>query len=299
MPAFDFLKNPVTKKWTILAPRRAKRPDFTQASSGKPNEINTKPICPFCPERLVGEEVLYSHPIQDGSTISVIPNKFPFAPIHELVINTPKHDLDLAMLSVEHLKALLEVYKHRFNEHHHAGQVYIFHNHGEKAGESIPHSHTQIAVLPEKVFLDAPQLSSIEKDLSSALVTDHFMITCPETSQWPDEVWVAPKARGKIYGEITEVQAADLAHILSSLVRMFDLRYQKDFPFNFYIYPGSDWYLRIIPRNKVLGGVEVGTGVFINTQRPSETIEFIRTHFITLDPDRLVKEHLADYDRAL
>jgi UDPglucose--hexose-1-phosphate uridylyltransferase len=220
MPAFDFLKNPVTKKWTILAPRRAKRPDFTQASSGMPNRSSIESVCPFCPERLAGDEVLYSRPLEDGSKITVVPNKFPFAPIHELVINTPKHDLDLAMLSVEHLKVLLEVYKHRFNEHYHAGQVYIFHNHGEKAGESIPHSHTQIAVLPEKVFLDAPQLSSIEKDLSSALVTDHFMITCPQTSQWPDEVWVAPKARGKIYGEITEVQAADLAHALSSLIRM-------------------------------------------------------------------------------
>ena len=50
-------------------------------------------------------------------------------------------------------------------------------------------------------------------------------------------------------------------------------------PFNFYIYPQQDWYLRLIPRLKTLGGLEIGTGIFVNTQDPNETISFIKEHF--------------------
>ncbi|MEK7605615.1 MAG: DUF4931 domain-containing protein [Patescibacteria group bacterium] len=292
MSDFTFLKNAVTKKWVISAPRRAKRPDVANG---------TEPACPFCPEHKEDAELyrVGGIPSDAGWQIRVVANKFPFAPIHELVINTPDHHSSFDNFTIEQIQTILQTYRHRFNEHHHAGQVYIFHNHGEKAGESIPHSHTQIAVVPEKVFLDIPRLQSVIEDVPQGLTTKHFTIFCPTTSVWPDEVWVAPKVSGRLFGEITDDEIGDFSGILSSLTKIFDLRYNKDFPYNFYLYPGGDWYFRLIPRLKTLGGFEVGTNVFVNTQKPQETMEFIKEHFKEPNFEKIMKEHQAEYHRTV
>jgi UDPglucose--hexose-1-phosphate uridylyltransferase len=288
MVDFQFLKNPLSKKWVISAPRRAKRPDVANG---------TEPSCPFCPEHNQDKE-LYRVGGEKGDTnweIKVIPNKFPFAPIHELIIDTPDHHTSFDTFSKEHIERLITVYRHRFNEHSASGQVYIFHNHGEKAGESIPHSHTQLAVIPDKVLLEIPRLQSVAEDMTHGLTTTHFTLFCPTTANWPDEVWVAPKKSGRVFGEITDTEIADIAGIIKSLAIMFDLRYNKDFPYNFYLYPGGDWYFRLIPRLKTLGGFEVGTNVIVNTQKPQETMEFIKEHFGSPNIDKILKEQQADY----
>lgn len=289
MGDFQFLKNSLTKKWVISAPRRAKRPDVA---------LGTEPPCPFCPGKEEKESELYRVGGEKGDgnwQVRVIPNKFPFAPIHELVINTPDHHTTFDKFTQEQIISIIQTYKHRFNEHSHAGQVYIFHNHGERAGESIPHSHTQLAVIPDKVFLDIPRLQSVADESKSGLDTKHFLLFCPSTSIWPDEVWVAPKKSGRVFGDITDGEIEDLSNIISNLTRIFDIRYNKDFPFNFYVYPGGDWYLRLIPRLKTLGGFEVGTSVFVNTQKPKETIEFIKEHFHTPNLEKILKVQQADY----
>lgn len=296
MSEFSFIKNPLTKKWVISAPRRAKRPDVAKG---------TEPQCPFCPGKGKNETEFYRVGGEKGDSkweVRVIPNKFPFAPIHELVINTPEHESTFATFSTEHIERLLQVYRHRYNENSMHGQVYIFHNHGQKAGESIPHSHTQIVVIPDKVYLDVPQLSSVlpleKRSVEEALEpleTSHFQIFCPKFSVWSDEVWIAPKKRKTMFGESTDDMLSDLAYCLSHLVNIFNLRYNKDYPFNFYIHPDGDWYLRMIPRVRTLGGFEVGTNVFVNTQKPEETMAFIREQFKTPDAEKIMKEHQAEY----
>jgi UDPglucose--hexose-1-phosphate uridylyltransferase len=90
-----------------------------------------------------------------------------------------------------------------------------------------------------------------------------------------------------------------LAFVLSRLIQIFDMRHGAEFPFNFYIYPGGDWYLRIIPRIKTLGGFEIGTGVFVNTQSPEETINFIKLHFDAPEEEEIKAKHRASYHKAV
>ena len=125
--------------------------------------------------------------------------------------------------------------------------------------------------------------------------TEHFYLFCPKTSEWPDEVWVAPKKRGNLFGQITDVEISDLAQTLSRLIQILDLRHGHEFSFNFYIYPGNDWYLRLIPRIKILGGFEIGTGIFVNTQDSKETMAFIKEHLQTPDIEK-IKNILAALD---
>lgn len=293
MPDFTFLKNIITKRWVISAPRRAKRPDMANGP---------EPACPFCPGRESKEKEVYRMGGRDHDShwkVRVIPNKFPFAPIHEVIINSPDHHKGFDSLSLEQVELIFKTFRHRYNEHSHAGQVYIFHNHGLKGGESLPHPHTQLVVIPDKVFLDIPVLEDVSVDIPKGLKTAHFRIFCPKTSNWPDEVWVAPRRDGLVFGEISDAEIGDLADIVTRLIKIFDARHGNDFPFNFYIYPGGDWYLRIIPRDKTLGGFEVGTNVFVNTQDPTETMEFIKKQFHKPNFERIANEHQAEYHRTV
>ena len=206
---------------------------------------------------------------------------------------------------------LLQTYRQRFQTHQNKGQIYIFHNRGREGGESLPHPHTQLAVVPFDVELDTPRLDGSHQQSASSnqqsevsneklvVSTEHFDIFCPLASQWPDEVWVAPKKRGCVFGEITDDEVSDLAHVLTRLIQILDLRHGREFPYNFYIYPGGDWYLRLIPRKKTLGGFEVGTGIFVNTQDPQETLVFLKTHFYEPDEEKIKLEHQAEYHKTV
>lgn len=305
---FQFLQNPASKKWISLAPRRAKRPDAHKEA---------RPTCPFCTGTEKNETELYRVGGQPGDEtwqIRVIPNKFPFAPIHELIIHSPDHHKNFGELPVSQAQLIFETYQRRFNEHRGKGQVYIFHNRGEGAGESLPHPHTQLTVVPSEVILDIPPLdrhsglSRIESNSTEdsgvadtpqndngVLETSSFLITCPSVSQWPDEVWIAAKASDTTFGDATSKEIIDLSEIMTKLIQIYDLRYGHEFPYNFYIYPGKNWYLRLIPRVKTLGGFEIGTGVFVNTQDPRESFAFLRDHFKGFCSEDGTCIHLADY----
>ncbi len=349
MSDFQFLKNPVFHNWVILAPRRAKRPDVADG---------TEPVCPFCPGREGDEEEVYRVPVISNASerspgdfsasprndnradwqVRVLNNRFPFAPIHEVIIHSPDHHANFGELPVSHVDLILKVYRTRYKAHQKKGEVYIFHNRGEMAGESLPHPHTQLAVVPFDVKMDIPRLDpfasvgfapipqtredmqfrgvlrskgsrSAETISGSArqkgetqspmVETEHLYLFCPKTSQWPDEVWVAPKNRGRAFGEITDDEINDLAGTLNQLIRIFDLRHGHEFPYNFYIYPGGDWYLRLIPRLKRLGGFEIGTGIFVNTQDPEDTLFFIKEHFAHPDEEKIRIQHQAEYHRSV
>lgn len=278
MADFNFLKNQSSGKWVIMAPKRAKRPDQTE---------NQEPICPFEPGH---EPEIFSL-----REVRIVVNKYPFAPIHEVIIHSDDHHKNFDELTKDQNEDIIKVYRSRFKLHKDKGQVYIFHNQGKNAGESLPHPHTQLVVIPNEVTLDIPALKLVEEEIKEL---SHFYIFCPNTSAWPDEVWVAPKREGRSFDEADDLETAELAFILSRLVQIFDLRHGHEFPFNFYIYPGNGWYLRLIPRVKTIGGFEVGTGVFVNTQDPKETFRFIMENFDNPDFEKIKSAHQADYTRT-
>lgn len=335
MSDFQFLQNPVSGKWVILAPRRSKRTNVkTQVA-----------ICPFCPGKEKDEPEIYRIPEHTGDSnwkVRVIPNKFPFTEHHEVVIHSPDHHKNFDELPFEQVKLIFTTYRNRFNTHHKQGSVYIFHNSGHASGESLPHPHTQLTVVPENVRLEIPELdmgiyqsdgnqvqsakfkvqsynskfktlkqlltfnfelltrkrSNKPKELE-ILETDSFYVFCPKTSEWPDEVWVAPKQNGNFFGSISDHEVQDLAFTISRLIQIFDIRHGNEFPYNFYVSPRKNWYLRLIPRLRILGGFELGTGVSVNTQDPKETFEFIKEHFWKPDNEKIKSSHQAEYGKSV
>lgn len=289
---FKFIENIVSKKWVIYSPRRAKRPGEAQAID---------PHCPFCYGNESKDKETYRVGGIDGESnwqIRVIPNKFKFAPIHELVIHSPDHHKNFDELPLFQNELILKTYRERFRTHQDKGQVIIFHNYGVAAGASQNHPHSQIVVIPDFVKLEIPSVD-FSKDSEAYHETEHLLIFAPISSQWPDEVWVKLKEASGNFGEITDAQIKDLSKALYRLIQIFDLRHGNEFAYNFYISPFSDWYLRIVPRQKTLGGFEIGTGVWVNTQDPKETIAFIKEHFDEPNEEKIRLEHRAKYHKAV
>lgn len=292
MAEFQFLKNRVSKMWVVLAPKRAKRPDVRRGG---------KDTCPFCVGHEANDEV-YRLP-EDSSQpwrVRVVRNKFPFAPIHEVVVLSPDHTESFPKLTHLQIEDILKVYRHRFNEHSASAQIIVFHNSGHEAGESLPHPHSQIVGVPFEVNLRSPLLKAGLDGLKKREVIDagEMMLFCPQGSEWPDEVWIAPKRRGKTFGDITEAEISDLASSFKKLVILMEHRHEDNFPCNFYIYSGDDWYLRLIPRLKRIGGFEFATNILVNTQDPRQTLEFLKKHFKNPDPAKIRSQHKAEYHRT-
>lgn len=287
---FSFLNIPNLENWVILAPKRAKRPD-----------VKVKKVCPFCPGHEKKDPDVYrigGEGNDDKWSVRVVKNKFPFAPIHEVVVHTPEHKEHLSDLPLDQVRLVIEAWVQRFNTHLSQGTVCIFANSGHDAGESIHHSHSQIAVTPKEVPIIVPRLEENLFYEGEFLKVKDFTLVCPPYSQWPDEAWVVPGERGKIFGEISYEEIENLAFILRRIVKIFGVRHGHEFPYNFYIYPFRDWYLRIMPRAKIAGGFEMATGIFVNTQDPKDSMKFIKNHFYEEDEEKLLKNK-AEYRRGV
>lgn len=287
MSDFQFLHNIISNQWVVMAPRRQDRPNI--AKSTEPT------VCPFCIGQEGKEEELYrigGEPNDGNWSVRVLLNKYPFAPHHEVIIHSPDHHKNIDELPVENVQLILSAYRARFLAHQGKGNVYIFHNHGIEGGESLPHPHTQLVVVPQEVEMQIPPLERLPQVYQD---NDMFTVFCPVISQWPDEVWIAPKRNGEGFGNITDAEIADLSLVLQRVLQLLDMRHGHEFPFNFYISPEKQWYIRIIPRLKRLGGFELGTNVYVNTQDPAETIVFIKTHFESPDVEKIERENRAEY----
>ncbi len=325
MAEYTFVKNK-SGKYSIFAPRRARRPMIGEGV----------PVCPFCPGGEKYQKEVYRVGGKEGDNwwkLLVIANKYPFTSHHEVLIHSRHHDKNVDELPMSQVLLILETYKERMQLYKDKGAVYIFHNHARQAGESITHPHSQITVVPEAFIENIPVLSvpesiskkqharfsiSLPKKLGGRLrnsglqasapalvqsqeplMTDFFTIFCPLDSQWPDEVWIAPRRGETVFSDSTTAELIDLAFCLSRVIQLFDMRHGHEFPFNFYIYPGRNWYLRIIPRMKVLGGFEIGTGIMVNTQDPNQTQAFINEHFWRPDTQKIKKKGQADYKKRV
>lgn len=287
MADFSFLHDTMSGIWAVLAPRRKARPNIAHATE--------TPICPFCPGREADEEEVYrigGEPGDSNWQVRVLPNKFPFAPHHEVIIHSQDHHKNIDELPITNVVLLFEAYKARFQALANDGKVYIFNNHGIDGGESIPHPHSQLVVIPRHVEGSIPKLPLVPDE---HVETDYFRIFCPQVSAWPDEVWLAPKRNGEGFGAAEDGEIADVAVAFQRVVQLMDLRHGHEFPFNYYISPEKDWYIRLVPRVKRLGGFEVGTGIMVNTQDPKETIRFIKSNFETPDIERIQRENRAEY----
>ena len=259
-----------SNRWVLISPQRLGRP--TENGHKKPHHHG----CAFCPgnEASTPPEVLRlggGEKDKKGWKVRVIPNKYPITDIHEVIIHSPDCKKDIEVLPLSQIELILQAYRERFNAYRKRGQVLIFCNHGELAGASLQHPHSQLVVIPSQINLDALNREPLNNIIDE---NKFFNMYCPDFSQWPYEAWIAPKTEKAIFGDITDDQINDLAEILQKIIRQLRKIYNilnfqgSTFDYNYYIYPKENWYLRVIPRFIHRAGFELGTGLSVNIVDP-------------------------------
>lgn len=262
----------LSRRWVIISGQRLARPDEFAHKKEKHS------VCIFCPgqEDKVPNEVFR---IGDGERdkpgwkVRVIPNIYPITDFHEVFILSPYCNKDIQDLPLKQVEHILTAYRERYNFYKKKGQVMIFSNHGEHAGASIEHPHSQLVLIPFQINLD-----TLSREPLNNMIEENkfFNVYCPDFSQWPYEVWIAAKKEGSVFGDITDEEIVDLAPIMQNILKKLEDIHKKNpishlpFGYNFYIHPKENWYIRIIPRFVDRAGFELGTGLSVNVVDPSD-----------------------------
>ncbi|MCC6502271.1 MAG: galactose-1-phosphate uridylyltransferase [Deltaproteobacteria bacterium] len=322
--------NVVTREWVIIATERAKRPTDFRNNKEKNHLPRYLVTCPFCPgnERRTPSE-RFRLPDGENWKIRVVANKFPaLSPevpktrhedsglarvvsgtgIHEVIIETPLHNLTTGLLDAPQLEDLLRIYRARFIEAHRDIRIehaIIFKNHGEGAGTSLEHSHSQLIATPivpvqfrdrveaalhyfddtGECVICAVSRKDREDGTRIILDTEHFVTLIPYAALSPFHTWLFPKRHSASFASISEEETKDLAIHLKTILSKF--HYGLDDPDYNYVIKSSrpqdegneycHWYITIIPRLTMAAGFELGSGMFINSSLPEKNAEFLRS----------------------
>lgn len=322
----------ILKEWVIIATERAKRPE--QLKEDKDISIKHPEYdenCPFCPgnEEKFGNTIdLYRVEENNKWKLRVIPNKFPaLSPLkdgfnintynyersmegighHEVVLETPLHNLTIATMPVENVELVLKSYQMRIKELmsiDYIESVIPFRNHGVRAGASQVHPHSQIIALPiiprdviarmnesirhHEEYRECIFCRTMKEELDAAkriiLETEHFVLFTPYAAFSPFAMWIYPKRHNSSFCDITDEEIKNLAYVLRTALRklFFGL---NDPDYNYIIrtapkgYNNSaffHWYITIVPRLTRSAGFELGSGMFINPTIPEENAEYLR-----------------------
>lgn len=294
-----FVPDVNTSRWVIIAPTRSTRPHEEdkdidalklqkqkEEENPKQNGYHSSEKCPFCfghEDRTPPEIYRWGKngPNDPEWRVRVVPNKYPITDIHEVIIHSPDHILDIPTFPIEQVEVLLRVYKERFNALREKGQVIIFNNVGEASGASLQHPHSQVVVVPRQINIDVLTIEPVENVI---VESGNYIAWAPDFSQWPWEVWIASKfctqrehqkSQACFFGGIRDENINEFAGILQDMIQ----RLIKRFPtmsYNFYIHPGQCWYLRLIPRLVRRAGFELGTGLNVNIIDPADVAEDLR-----------------------
>jgi UDPglucose--hexose-1-phosphate uridylyltransferase len=258
----ELRKDPIVERWVIVAAERGRRPNEFQVES----EPAGSAFCPFCPgheDRTPPEITAWGRPSSAAPNSAgwqgrVVPNKFPALKVegeldpqglgmydkmngvgaHEVIIENPRHDWDMAGAPAEEIAAVLRCYVARLQalkEDKRFRSVTIFRNVGTAAGATLAHSHSQIIALPivptqVKAQLDAAQeyfarkgrcvfhdIIRQEEAMNQRVVENNedFIVLSPYAARFPFELQILPQRGGHDFGLISEAEIEALAGTLS------------------------------------------------------------------------------------
>lgn len=322
--------NPITLDWVVMTPGRGQRPDdYPRESSARGPRVQTRKDCPFCEgnDHLVPREICRSENDSGMWQVRVVPNKFSAfvegtdlrrtvsgtfrsmvaVGAHEVVIEHPRHDISLEQVSPQHLAEILRVYRSRYRELRQVPgveSIVIFKNHGERAGTSLEHPHSQITaapVLSSQVCMRLQEArrfhemngaclycqvlrEELEEEDRVVEATPSFVAFVPYAALLPYHQWIFPRRHEASFDAITDAEILDLASLLSRQLQRLD-RAAGAPDYNFLIRSGPvsgtsascfHWYFSIMPRLNQMAGFELGSGTFLNTALPELCAERLR-----------------------
>jgi UDPglucose--hexose-1-phosphate uridylyltransferase len=343
----ELRRDPITGREVYVAEERAGRPtDYgslvaEEAVPAVAERIARRDGCPFCAghEHLTPDE---SASVRDGEgqwLVRVVPNKFPAVAYeadsgatydpsreiaddsrgasasislpafgaHEVVVESPRHDLDFVDLDAGRLGLVLRTYRDRLRHWSADARLrhaIVFKNSGRAAGASLEHVHSQIVALPYVPAVVETELAAAERrhaqfgrcpfcDLVAAELTDGrrvviheagFLAVAAVAGRQPLETWVLPEQHAARFDEASEDQLDRLAAVLDDLIRRLH-RVRRRPAYNLVLHTGPfdhrhagcyHWHWEFIPRTTELAGLEWGAGVYLNPVSPERAAALLR-----------------------
>jgi UDPglucose--hexose-1-phosphate uridylyltransferase len=324
----ELRQNIATGEWVVIATERAKRPEEFASRQEKKPLPERKDECPFCPgNESMTPPPVFARPAEGPWELRVIPNKFaalaPDIPFeretdgffrkatgygfHQVIIENARHNVPLPLLPQDRFDWVVEAY-HRCYATLAANPrvefVIPFKNHGESAGTSLEHPHSQIIALPifpgqvrnrmeEAIrFYDSEgmcvfcRMLEMERRAGLRIVAENEAFTAfiPFAALSPFHLWIFPLRHEASFHEITDAEKAALGSLLRLVLRKVYLGL-RDPDYNLMIRSGPvdapalkyfHWYISIVPRLAKAAGFELGSGMYINTSLPEESARFLR-----------------------
>jgi UDPglucose--hexose-1-phosphate uridylyltransferase len=324
----EIRENLLTGEWVIIAPERARRGGNLVAAPPVSEVPSYLATCPFCAgNEGATEQENYRVCGADGQWIirSVV-NKFSvLSPtgevsphsarpgimsvngvgLHEVLIESPRHDEVLALAPASHVRLVLEAYRHRFTAFYddpRVRHVVVFKNHGADAGASQQHPHSQIVGMPivpgqvEDRLHRARKFHANHGHCLACAIIEHelahgtrivaenaaFVAFIPHAALSPYHLWIFPKAHSGCFSEGTDFDSlAEIVHTI--LVRVYGVLGNP--AYNLIVRslgpseadsPHFHWYVSVVPRVNKSAGFELGTGMYVNPSSPDECATALR-----------------------
>jgi UDPglucose--hexose-1-phosphate uridylyltransferase len=254
--------DPLRNRWVVVVPERARRPsDYLLY---EPETIQDAVACPFCagseektPSEIYAIRPDDSKPNTPGWRVRVVPNKFPALRIednairygvgmfdvvsgagaHEVIIETPAHQLGLADLPIDWVRDVLLTFRERIrdlNRDVRLRYVLVFKNHQLAAGASLEHTHSQLIATPmvpptikEELTVCRQHFRTKERCLICDVIdqelrlgerviyeNSHFLVWAPFASSFPFEIMVLPKRHLHDYTRLNDAELTSVAGVL-------------------------------------------------------------------------------------
>jgi UDPglucose--hexose-1-phosphate uridylyltransferase len=326
----ELRKDPVVGRWVIISTERARRPSDFAPEPVRPR-LQT---CVFCagsedktPPEILANRAPDTRPDRPGWSLRVIPNKFPALRIegelepsgegpfdrmhgigaHEVVIEAPEHAATLASMGVDAVTDVLLAYRERLldlKKDPRFEYVLVFKNHGEAAGASLEHPHSQLIATPITPIMVTEEVAGSaqyymlkercvwcdmlrqERRGRRRLILDAgtFVAIAPFAPRFPFETWILPARHRAAFEESDVDELRALAGVLGDFLRRMN-RALSDPPFNFMLHTAPfreaaldhfHWHLEIIPKLTRVAGFEWGSGFFINPVPPEDAAAALR-----------------------
>ncbi len=213
---------------------------------------------------------------------------------HEVVVEHPSLDKQLADLSVSQITKVLEVYNQRIIDIEKMPgikYVCVFKNHGEKGGTSILHTHSQIMAMnhvPKEIneqveackkYDSCPYCEIIAAEmqgLRKCYENEHFAAFTPYASRYNYEIWIFPKQHIRRLDEVKDFQA--LAEILKKILKKLQ-KIGADYNYHLHYAPEGKnlhFHIKVTPRIATWAGFELGSGEVINSVNPEDAAAYYR-----------------------
>jgi UDPglucose--hexose-1-phosphate uridylyltransferase len=325
----EIRQNMATKEWVIIASERSKRPN--QFSSSKRRLTSDRPEwdsdCPFCPGNEEPELEILRVPREGDWQIRIVHNKYPALQskgdrirtfdgvhrritgvgYHEVLIESPLHNTCPALETPEEVAMMMKIFQergHTIAADDRIEHIIYFKNHGQMAGTSLVHPHTQLVALPivpndirsraeeaRRYFDDtgicvhcAMLKDELSHELRIVVQGKFFVGIIPYAAFSPFHIWLIPREHRSNFLNVPDKELDDLGLVIHQLLRKLYIGL-RDPDYNYVIRSAAldsreqeylHWYVTIIPRVTRTAGFEVGSGMFINSSLPEESAAFLR-----------------------